>query len=63
MKINEIQDELFKAFTDSDVVTLLETARLALSDAGTFEAVATKTDSDEGYLGALRERLEAFMDN
>lgn len=63
MKVNELKDDLFKAFDESELVTMLEAARLTLGNSGTAYALSQKLDLDGAYLSDLSERLEAFMDS
>lgn len=48
-------------FSDEDLLTLLETARLALDKQHLFEQVAEILDLSEDYLHELANRLSEFM--
>jgi hypothetical protein len=45
-------------FTVEEQVTILEIARLALSDGETFDHIADKLDMDDGEVKALQEMIE-----
>lgn len=48
-------------FSESQLVTLLEAARIALSDADVFEDMASEMDIQDDELRALRDALEKYM--
>ena len=48
-------------FSDEDLLTLLETARLALDKHRLFAQVAATLDVSEDYLHELANRLAEFM--
>ncbi len=48
-------------FSDEDLLTLLETARLALDKYRMFEQIAATLDVCEDYLHELANRLAEFM--
>ena len=45
-------------FTDEEEGTILETARVALSDAETYEYIADKLDLSDKELKTLQEKIE-----
>ena len=49
---------LEQPFTHEEEVTILETARVALSDADIYEAIADKLDLADDELKALQEKIE-----
>jgi len=49
-------------FDDEELLTLLESARVGMSDADNFDDLAKAHDLSDEYMVALREKLEKFMD-
>jgi len=54
---------LAKHFDESDLITLLEAARVGLADADTFDMIAEDMDVSDKTLVSLRERLHEFMNH
>jgi len=50
-------------FTEDEMVTILEVARVALCDADLFDHVADKLDLFDGYMLSLRDKLQEVMDS
>jgi len=53
--------KVFLNFNESDLIALLEAARLGLSDADCFDDIAEAMDLSDSVLISLREKLHEFM--
>ena len=53
--------QLTKEFDESDLITLLEAARIGLSDSETFDAIAEDMDLTDEVMVSLLKRLHEFM--
>jgi hypothetical protein len=49
-------------FNDDELITILEFARLAISDANFFDEIIEKTDISDEEMIRLREKLQSFME-
>lgn len=56
---SDIMSHPITYFNDEDKTIIMELARLALADAGTFDRFAESMDLSEDYLLELRDRVEA----
>lgn len=52
-----------RGFLQSEIITLLEVARRALNDAEFFDEMAVALDICDSDMIALRDKLQAYMDN
>ena len=49
--------EDFTSFTTEEQITILELARVALTDASIFDAIAIDLDLSDNYLKLLQEKI------
>ena len=50
-------------FSDSELLVLLEAARVTLADADVFDQIAEDMDIADGPMRSLRDRLQAYLDS
>jgi hypothetical protein len=50
-------------FTEDEIVTILEVARVALQDGEFFDQMCYETDLSDDYMVSLRDKLQEVMDS
>ena len=58
---NPLSQLLARSFDDSDLLCILEAARIGLSDGEYFDTIAEDMDLCDQVLVSLRERLHEFL--
>lgn len=60
---SKINKDLAKTFSNSEMLTVLELARVALTDAEVYDYMADKLDMSDEDMKSLQEKLEKYMEN
>jgi len=59
MKGTTMSKKIMEKFSNEDCLTILEIARVALSDGEIYDYVADKLDLSDGEVKALQEKIES----
>ena len=54
--------KLIHPFTDSDLITIFELARVALADADIYDDMCEELDISDKSMGKLADKLQSYMD-